>query len=57
MYKTILHRAENFNADDLQTSMDELEKKCPKESTADSCTDELPDITKKIEERKVDPIL
>mmetsp|Transcript_9001 Transcript_9001/g.17961 ORF Transcript_9001/g.17961 Transcript_9001/m.17961 type:complete len:413 (+) Transcript_9001:142-1380(+) len=52
VYKTILKRAQNINKEQYIQSMQELVTSCPKEAMEESCADDMPDISLKVEKAK-----
>jgi len=52
VYKTILKRALNIKNEQYVQSMQELVTSCPKEAMEESCADDMPDISLKVEKAK-----
>eukprot|EP00984_Skeletonema_dohrnii_P036313 scaffold37155_cov244-Skeletonema_dohrnii-CCMP3373.AAC.1 len=52
VYKTILKRAQNIKKKQYIQSMQELMTSCPKEALEESCADDMPDISLKVEKAK-----
>lgn len=51
-YKKILRSAVNFIEEDVMISMEELKSSCPDEALSEACVEPIPNIAKKIRERK-----
>ena len=52
VYKEIIKKAVNFNDNDIKQTMKELLETCPKEASADACSVERPDFSKKVKQSR-----
>ena len=52
VYKDIIRRSMNLKSDDVRQTMEELRLSCPKETVEDSCSEKMPDMRERIEDRK-----
>lgn len=49
VYKMILGLAQNLSEDQVYQSLDALALKCPVEAASDTCPEEMPDISRKLQ--------
>ncbi len=54
VYKELIRGAINLNDDDVDESMEELRRTCPREAMDDTCLHERPDFRERIEDENGD---
>jgi len=54
VYKELIRGAINLNDDDMDESMEELRRTCPREAMDDICLHERPDFSERIEDENGD---